>query len=862
MNFHSINWIYIGVVALALIIVIYAWADKRRRKSLAEFASAKLLPNLSQTISPTKVLLKKILFALGVFAIFVAIARPQWGYRWEETKSKGIDIIFAIDTSKSMLAEDVKPSRLDRAKLAVLDLLNVLNGDRIGIVAFSGQAFLQCPLTLDYDAFRMSLEALDTNVIQRGGTNIASAIDEAEIAFSNTSNKKVIVLISDGEELEASAIDKAKQASKNDVIIYSLGVGGTKGEAIPVRDASGRLTQLRDENGKIVTSKLNEKVLSEIAKITGGFYEPLTANGMDIIYEDGLKKIPQHELSARMKQLAIERFQIPLAIAIVLIALESLIGTRKFFARRRKISNIAPLLAFALLPAFVFAPQGLRAETTLPQEQSKPEKIEQTKVQTKEEKSDEEKINLPENPTARDYFNTAIDLSAKGDKQKAKEFFETSMKMSPEDFGLHAKAFYNMGNIDYVEAKHSLATAETSESIAQKVAQADGAINMAMSQGSQLLKQGAPLLQQEQDALKKAKSDEEKKKVMQNSPLKNQQFQQQLKQGISMCDGIEKGFDELKKSSTENSEKWENAMKILDNALGDYNSALSLDPSFSDAKKNLSSALDAQKNLQKQIDQNKKISDALNSEVLKQRLTNLAKMKEELKKLVRDDNNQNKDNQQNQDQNQQNQNQQNQNQQNQNNQQNQQDQNKQNQDKNQQNQNKQDKQDNKDNQNKQDKNQQDKNKQDKQNQDKQNQDQQNQDKNQQNQQDKKDGSQDKQPDEQAVENKPEQQKADEQKSGKDEQKSAQDKKEDKKEKQGEQPQEMPVEQKKGEKKDASASQGEKSEKQNENFRASVGAMTKGEAKQLLESMKDSDKILPLRGYGEQKDRFEKSYKDW
>ena len=121
MNFHSINWIYIGVVALALIVVIYAWAEKRRRKSLAEFASAKLLPNLSQTISPTKVLLKKILFALGVFAIFVAIARPQWGYRWEETKSKGIDIIFAIDTSKSMLAEDVKPSRLDRAKLAVLE---------------------------------------------------------------------------------------------------------------------------------------------------------------------------------------------------------------------------------------------------------------------------------------------------------------------------------------------------------------------------------------------------------------------------------------------------------------------------------------------------------------------------------------------------------------------------------------------------------------------------------------------------------------------------------------------------------------------------------------------------------------------
>ena len=846
MNFHSINWIYAGVLAIALIAVIYAWSDKRRRKSLSEFASAKLLPTLSQTVSPTKIILKKILFALGVFAIFVAIARPQWGYRWEETKSKGIDIIFAIDTSKSMLAEDVKPSRLDRAKLSVLDLLNVLDGDRIGIVAFSGQAFLQCPLTLDYDAFRMSLEALDTNVIQRGGTNIASAIDEAEIAFSNTSNKKVIVLISDGEELEASALDKAKQASKNDVIIYTLGVGGIKGEPIPIRDTSGRLTQLRDDNGKIVTSKLNEKVLSEIAKITGGFYEPLTANGMDTIYEDGLKKIPQHELSARMKQLAIERFQIPLAIAIILIALESLIGTRKFFARKRKTSSIAPLLIFALLPAFVIAPQGIRAETAPQQEQPKAEKIEQANAPVKEEKSEEPKINLPENPTPQDYFNAALDLSANGDKQKAKEFFETAMKMSPEDFPLHAKAFYNIGNIDYNGSKHSLATAETAEDIGKKVEQTDNTINMATpqihSQGSQMLAIGNALLKQEQDALAKAKSEDEKKKVMQSSPLNDQQFQQQLKQNIAMCETLEKNVEELKKSSAKNLSSWENASKILNSAIGNYKSALSLNPDFSDAKNNLSFAIDAQKNLKKQIDQNKNIADALSSETLKQKLTNLTQLKEKLKKLVRDENNQNQ-NQQNQE-NQQNQDQQN-NQQNQNqNQQDKQNQNQDNQDKN--NQDKQDSQDKQDN--KQDKNQeQQKNQQDKQDQ---------------NSNDKKDGSQNDKRDEQAVENKRQDQQRDEQQkdsqSGKEKQESAQ----DKKEKQGEQPQEMPVEQKKGDKQNQAVAQDEKAEKQNENFRSAVGAMTKGEAKQLLESMKDSDKILPLRGFGEQKDRFEKSYKDW
>ena len=200
MTFHSPIWLYAGLVAAAAMLALYYWSARRQRKLLSDFASERLLPELARTVSKTKILLKKALTIFGVLAVFAALARPQWGYRWEETKTRGIDIIFAIDTSNSMLAEDVKPNRLERAKLAVLDMVIILEGDRIGIVAFSGQAFLQCPLTLDYDAFRMSLEALDTEVIQRGGTNIAAAIDESEVAFSDTSNHKIKVLISDGEE--------------------------------------------------------------------------------------------------------------------------------------------------------------------------------------------------------------------------------------------------------------------------------------------------------------------------------------------------------------------------------------------------------------------------------------------------------------------------------------------------------------------------------------------------------------------------------------------------------------------------------------------------------------------------------------
>lgn len=174
MTFHSPIWLYAALAAAAVLAFAALRARAARRKALAKFASQRLMPELTRTVSAPKIIVKNALVFCAVMLIFAALARPQWGYRWEETKTRGIDIIFAVDTSKSMLAEDVKPDRLERAKLSVLDLVNILQGDRIGIVAFSGQAFLQCPLTLDYDAFRMSLEALDTNVIQRGGTNISA----------------------------------------------------------------------------------------------------------------------------------------------------------------------------------------------------------------------------------------------------------------------------------------------------------------------------------------------------------------------------------------------------------------------------------------------------------------------------------------------------------------------------------------------------------------------------------------------------------------------------------------------------------------------------------------------------------------
>ena len=650
MTFHSPIWLYAGLVAAAAMLALYYWSARRQRKLLSDFASERLLPELARTVSKTKILLKKALTIFGVLAVFAALARPQWGYRWEETKTRGIDIIFAIDTSNSMLAEDVKPNRLERAKLAVLDLVNILEGDRIGIVAFSGQAFLQCPLTLDYDAFRMSLEALDTEVIQRGGTNIAAAIDESEVAFSDTSNHKIIVLISDGEELESSAMDKAKQAKERGVTIYTLGVGNAKGEFIPVRDENGRLTNLKDENGNLVKSRLNEEVLTKIAEETGGFYEPLSATGMDTIYTEGLKKIPQQELSSRMKQFAIERFQIPIAIAIILIALESLIGTRKFFTRGR---GALPLLLLAAIPAL--SPCETRADTAQQQ------------------------------PQARELFNAALDEYANKEYIKSKELFQAAMKAEESDFGLHSKAFYNMGNADYEIARQKLANVSSPEEISQKAAQLSAGADQMIAAGSQLVQRGQPLLKQEEQLLKSAKTEEEKKQAMQNSPLKaDQQLQQQLKQAISQCESIEKEVENIKKEFSSAQTAWQDVQSSAKDAINNFNSSLQLDREFEPAQKNLSSAKTASSNLEKEIQKTGRAIEAMSSNAQKLKEKSLAELKEELKKLVRDDNNQNQD-QQNQDnqQNQQNQ----QNNQNQNSQQNQQDQNQQQNKDNQQNQN-------------------------------------------------------------------------------------------------------------------------------------------------------------------------------
>ena len=241
MKFAQPIWLLAGLMACAVLMWRYRRFDARQRAELTKFASASLIAQLTASVSPARRQLKRALVIAGVACLAVALARPLVGFRWEEARRKGLDLMFAVDTSKSMLAQDVKPDRLTRAKMAVEDLLAKMDGDRVGLVAFAGNAFLQCPLTLDYDAFRQSLDALDTKIIPRGGTDIASAIHETEAALEgNGNNERILVLLTDGEDLEGSALDAARAAARHGLKIFTVGRRQRERRADPGRGRNGR----------------------------------------------------------------------------------------------------------------------------------------------------------------------------------------------------------------------------------------------------------------------------------------------------------------------------------------------------------------------------------------------------------------------------------------------------------------------------------------------------------------------------------------------------------------------------------------------------------------------------------------------
>ena len=226
MTFQEPLWLALAAVAAVAGIAGLRLAEARRTRDLERFVAGPMLAALASSSSARRRLARGGLLLAAVALGCAALARPTVGYRWEETKRRGTDVLFVLDVSRSMLAGDVKPDRLTRAKLGVIDLLARLEGDRVGLVAFAGSAFLQSPLTSDHRAFREALDALDTSVIPRGGTDVGAALHEAEEAFRTAPGaQKLVVMLTDGEDLEGNARVAAAEAARKGITVYTVGVG-------------------------------------------------------------------------------------------------------------------------------------------------------------------------------------------------------------------------------------------------------------------------------------------------------------------------------------------------------------------------------------------------------------------------------------------------------------------------------------------------------------------------------------------------------------------------------------------------------------------------------------------------------------
>lgn len=330
LRIENIEFLY-GLLLIPLFIILYLILKKWKAKTLNSFGEKNLLVRLMPDISTGRPLLKFIIFTLAFTLLILAMANPQMGSKIKEAKRKGIDLILALDLSNSMLAEDIQPNRLERAKQAISRLIDKLDGDRIGIVVFAGKAYLQLPITTDYSAAKMFLSTINTQMIPTQGTVIADAIELGINSFDENDHSKAIIIITDGESHEGDAIKQAQKAAEKNIYVYTIGMGLPEGAPIPLYNKYNNKTGYKkDKQNNTVITKLNETMLKQIASAGNGVYVGASNSnaGLDKIF-DKINQLDESEFESRIYSDFEDRFQYLLAPALLLLFIELLIPDRK-----------------------------------------------------------------------------------------------------------------------------------------------------------------------------------------------------------------------------------------------------------------------------------------------------------------------------------------------------------------------------------------------------------------------------------------------------------------------------------------------------------------------------------------------------
>lgn len=572
MSFAQPVWLVVGGFVCLGLGFLFRYLRKKRQAALAEFAAHQLVAQLTRNVSARKRRYKNLLLLFAVFCMFIALARPQYGHQWVEVKRKGIDLLFALDTSRSMLAEDMKPNRLQRSYFAILDFVQQLGGDRVGLLPFAGSAYLMCPLTMDYEAFEQSLAAVDTNLIPTGGTNIAGVINKAKTLFADSANHKILIIITDGESLEGDTIQAAKEAKEVGMTIYTVGVGTSSGELIPLPGGQGFV---KDSAGNFVTSRLDEETLKAIAAATDGLYVPLGAagEGLETIYQEKLSRIPKEELAERRHKVPVERFEWPLAAALILLVLEFIQGERKGSSIGRNLGRSASRAMNRV--------KKLRAKST----------------DTKESRSSLQTtamlfIILFNFPAAYSYASKGEEAFNAGDYLQASEYYSKRLEQTPDDptlhynygtaafknnmyddaidsfsralksddLGLQAKSYFNKANSHFMKGRESV-QGETQKTVEEwKQALKDYSAALELAPEDKKIQQNYDLVKKQLEELEKQQKQQQQQNQDQNQDKNQNQDQQQNQQNQQGGQGDQdkkesQGQQENEQDNSENSQQ-------------------------------------------------------------------------------------------------------------------------------------------------------------------------------------------------------------------------------------------------------------------------------------------------------------------
>jgi Ca-activated chloride channel family protein len=439
MSFGAPFWLWTLLLVPALL-AVFVFNTRKSKSLLEKIVAPRLLAQLAASVSWPARWLRLSLQLAALACVVAALARPRAGYTWEENKGKGRDILIVIDVSKSMLSTDVAPNRLTRAKLAAQDLTNLLQGDRVGVVAFAGDAFLQAPLTADSGAVLDSIQELDTNIIPVGGTNIAEAVRIAADAFGKgESENRAIVLFSDGEEIDADGV-AAVQKHADSFRVFTVGVGTANGSLIPLQDGPGGATFVKDENGQFVKSRLDEARLQKLAEAGDGFYTHLENGPTDMkkIVSEGFLKMSEHEIDAKMSRHPIERYQWPLGFGLALLAASLLVNDRRR-TPNRAVAKPARVLVSTGMAVFLAMPVIASASSAGMEFYSQQKYKEATDAFQKDlaKRGDLAALN----------YDLGAAAYKAGDYEKALEAF--SKALAGADAKLQPKAEYNLANTLY-----------------------------------------------------------------------------------------------------------------------------------------------------------------------------------------------------------------------------------------------------------------------------------------------------------------------------------------------------------------------------------------------------------------------------